>query len=60
MDPNDAALAAKWLGAPYVIPVHYNTWPVIAQDPVCFKERVLELIKAEVLLPKPGETVEIP
>lgn len=60
MDPNDAALAAKWLGAPCVIPVHYNTWPVIAQDPVLFKERVLELTKAEVLLPKPGETIEIP
>jgi L-ascorbate metabolism protein UlaG (beta-lactamase superfamily) len=32
MGLEDAALAAQWLNVKHVIPVHYNTWPVIAQD----------------------------
>lgn len=33
MGPEDAAIAADWLRAKVVIPVHYNTFPVIEQDP---------------------------
>ena len=33
MGSEDAVAAAKLLGAHSVIPIHYNTWPVIAQDP---------------------------
>lgn len=36
MGTEDAVCAAKLLGAAHVIPVHYNTWPVIAQDPQKF------------------------
>ena len=36
MGPSDAATAAKLLDAKFVIPIHYNTWPVIAQDPQKF------------------------
>ncbi len=36
MGPEDAATAAKLLGASHAIPIHYNTWPVIAQDPQTF------------------------
>lgn len=36
MGPKDAVKAAKLLGAQRVIPIHYNTWPVIAQDPAQF------------------------
>ncbi len=36
MGPEDAAAAAKLLGASHVVPIHYNTWPVIAQDPKTF------------------------
>lgn len=32
MDPQDALLAAEWIGAKKVIPIHYNTFPVIEQD----------------------------
>lgn len=36
MGPEDAALAAQWLQAKKVTPIHYNTFPLIAQDPQAF------------------------
>ncbi|NGP45041.1 metal-dependent hydrolase [Bacillaceae bacterium SIJ1] len=36
MGPEDATLAAKWLQAKHVVPVHYNTFPVIEQDAQAF------------------------
>ncbi|BAB06897.1 metal-dependent hydrolase [Halalkalibacterium halodurans] len=38
MGPEDAAVAAEWLQAKTVVPIHYNTFPVIEQDPVAFAE----------------------
>lgn len=32
MGPEEALIAAKWIGAKAVIPVHYDTFPAIAQD----------------------------
>ncbi|MBD2846917.1 metal-dependent hydrolase [Paenibacillus sp. IB182496] len=32
MGPEDALLAAQWIGAKQVVPVHYNTFPLIEQD----------------------------
>lgn len=60
MDPEDAVRAAAWLEAPFVIPVHYNTWPVIAQDALAFKAKVEEKRESKVLIVSPGETIEIP
>lgn len=37
MGPADAVRAAKLIGAQHVIPCHYNTFPLIAQDPEKFK-----------------------
>ncbi len=59
MNPDDAALACEWLSVPSVIPVHYNTWPVIAQNPNNFKMKVEGAGKTKVLLPQPGETIEL-
>lgn len=36
MGPKDAAVAARWLQADTVVPVHYNTFPLIEQDPKHF------------------------
>lgn len=33
MGPEDAAIAAEWLQAKKVVPIHFNTFPVIKQDP---------------------------
>lgn len=36
MGPNEAASAAKRLKAKQVVPIHYNTFPLIKQDPQAF------------------------
>ncbi|WP_085523107.1 metal-dependent hydrolase [Tuberibacillus sp. Marseille-P3662] len=40
MGPDDAAVAAEWVGAKTVVPVHYNTFPVIEQDPDDFVSKL--------------------
>lgn len=59
MDPSDAALACEFLKAKYVIPVHYNTWPPIAQDVNLFKADVEARTQSKVLVVSPGETIDI-
>ena len=59
MDPNDALIACKLLQAKYVIPVHYNTWPPIAQDVEAFKAAVEDETDSKVLVVKPGNTIDI-
>lgn len=59
MDPKDAAIAAKFLQAKYVIPVHYNTWPPITQDVDAYKADVEATTFSKVLIVKPGETIEL-
>jgi L-ascorbate metabolism protein UlaG (beta-lactamase superfamily) len=39
-----------------VIPIHYNTWPPIAQDAEAFKAAVGKRAHVEVM--KPGDTYE--
>lgn len=58
MGPEDAILAAEWVGAKQVIPVHYNTFPTIEQDPQRFVEKLSEKeIKGTVL--KAGESISL-
>ncbi|MDY6029081.1 MAG: metal-dependent hydrolase [Acidaminococcaceae bacterium] len=59
MDPADAAIAAEFLQAKYIIPVHYNTWPPIVQDVDKYKTEVESKTKSKVLIVHPGETIEI-
>lgn len=40
MGPEDALQAARWYGAKLVIPVHYNSFPVIEQDAHSFVSRL--------------------
>lgn len=40
MGPADALLATEWIQADIVVPVHYNTFPVIEQDGAGFAEKV--------------------
>ena len=56
MDPIDAAKAVEFLGAANAIPVHYNTWKVIKQNP----EDFVKLVKgAKVHVVKPGQSIEL-
>lgn len=59
MGPDDASIAAKFLRSRTVIPQHYNTWPVIAQDPEAFKRRVEESTSSKVVVLKPGGTFTV-
>ena len=59
MGIEDAAQAAKLLGAKKIIPVHYNTWPVIEQDAQEFKVLAEKETQAEVLVVESGETLEL-
>ncbi len=58
MGPDDVILAAEFLRAKKVIPIHYNTWPIIAQNPESFAEKAKKK-DIEVLLVHPGEAVEL-
>ncbi|MEH6976526.1 MULTISPECIES: metal-dependent hydrolase [Bacillus] len=40
MGPEDAVLAAEWIGAKTVVPMHYNTFPVIQQNPHLFVQKL--------------------
>lgn len=56
MDPIDAARAVEFLNAANVIPLHYDTWPIIKQNP----EDLLPLVKnAKVHVVKPGQSIEL-
>jgi L-ascorbate metabolism protein UlaG (beta-lactamase superfamily) len=59
MGPDDAAAAAKLLRARTVIPEHYNTWPVIAQDPEVFKRKVEGSTESKVAILKSGGTFTV-
>ena len=59
MGPEDARLAVKLLGVKKVIPVHYNTWPKIAQDPKKFKAAVEKDGVAQVFIVAPGESLTL-
>lgn len=58
MGPEDALLAAEFLKAKHVIPLHYNTWPVIAQNAEDFKKAAAAK-GIDVIIVKPGETIEL-
>lgn len=56
MGPDDALRAAKLVRARHYIPVHYNTWPLIAQDAEAWARRVRSETGAEAHVLKPGES----
>lgn len=56
MGPEDAVRAVEMIRPDVVIPIHYNTWPPIAQDPRAFKEAVGRRARVEIL--EPGGTFE--
>jgi L-ascorbate metabolism protein UlaG (beta-lactamase superfamily) len=59
MGPDDALRAAKLIRARHYVPVHFNTWPPIEQDPNAWAERVRAETGSDVHVLKPGESVSI-
>lgn len=58
MGPRDAVIAAQFLQAKTVVPMHYNTFPIIRQDPQAFVERLAAEGMAGIVL-EPGQSIEL-
>lgn len=56
MGPDDALRAVKLLEPGVVIPVHYNTWELIEQDPQAWAQRVKDETDTETVVLQPGES----
>lgn len=56
MDRFEAVVAAEFVGADVVIPIHYNTFPPVETDAQAFKSDVQNAGFAEVVVLEPGES----
>ncbi len=59
MGPDDALRAVKLLQPQHVVPVHYNTWDLIAQNAEAWAARVRAETDAQVHVLKPGESLAL-
>ena len=58
MGPDDALTALDFLKPKLAVPMHYNTWPIIAQDPPAFAARAAQAGHT-VRVMQPGETLAV-
>jgi L-ascorbate metabolism protein UlaG (beta-lactamase superfamily) len=57
MGPYEAAIAAEWINPEIIIPMHYNTYPVIEQNPLEYLDMVRKSNRnVEVVILEPGES----
>ena len=56
MGPHDAFLAAGYLDAKAVMPVHYDTWPPIEQDAQAWAAWVEDETDSKAVVVRPGES----
>ena len=59
MGVDEAMIAASFIGAKTVIPIHYNTFDRIAADPEVFKKSIERTTDIKVTILKPGGSMEI-
>ena len=59
MGPDDALRAVNFIQPRKVVPIHYNTWDIIAQDAEAWAARVRKETHSEPVVLKPGEWLEI-
>jgi L-ascorbate metabolism protein UlaG (beta-lactamase superfamily) len=58
MGPDDALRAVKMIQPKVAIPAHYNTWPLIEQDPAAWKKRVEKETDTQVRIMEPDTTLD--
>ena len=58
MDIDDAVIAAEWLKAATIIPMHFNTWPPISADTAVFEQKINTIGKVAKIM-HPGETIKL-
>src|SRR5262249_11092877 len=56
MDRHDGVVAAEFVGAGTVIPMHFDTFPAIEIDSAAFKSEVEEQTPLQAVVLKPGES----
>jgi L-ascorbate metabolism protein UlaG (beta-lactamase superfamily) len=59
MGPADALRAVKLIQPKLVIPIHYNTFPLIKQDPFAWAKDVEAQTTTKVLVMTPGESINL-
>jgi len=59
MGIKEAVKAAELIRPKIVVPMHYNTFDVIKQDPEEFKRAVEARVDTKVVIMKPGETLKL-
>ena len=59
MGPDDAVKAVKRLKPRLVVPIHYGTWPPIAQDAPAWAARVAAETETKPVILAPGEWVDV-
>jgi L-ascorbate metabolism protein UlaG (beta-lactamase superfamily) len=59
MGPEEAMIAARYIGAPLVVPIHYGTWPAIVQDPLRFKTALERTTDIRVKVLAPGSSIDL-
>jgi len=59
MGPEEAMVAARYVGAQLVIPMHYDTFPAIEQDVRRFKQAIERTTPIRVRVLSPGEGIDI-
>ncbi|MCK9277193.1 MAG: metal-dependent hydrolase [Methanoculleus sp.] len=59
MGPDEAMVAARYIGAPLVVPMHYDTFPAIQQDVQNFKQAIERTTSMRVRIVAPGESIEV-
>jgi L-ascorbate metabolism protein UlaG (beta-lactamase superfamily) len=59
MGPEEAMLAAQFIGAKVVIPIHYNTFPYIEQDLGPFRHAIERTTSIRVEIIAPGASMEL-
>ncbi len=59
MSPNDSIRAINLLAPRQVMPIHYNTWDLIAQDAQVWASRVRETTHATPIVLEPGGSVQV-
>lgn len=57
MGPDDALRAVKLINPRRVVPIHRNTWPLIAQDAAAWAERVRAETQTDPIVIEPGQKI---
>jgi L-ascorbate metabolism protein UlaG (beta-lactamase superfamily) len=59
MGPDDALRAVKLIQPRKVLPIHFNTWDLIAQDAAAWAARVRQETQTQPIVLKPGESTDV-